>query len=154
MVSKRYEEYLEVIYDISKQKGYARVKDVSEELDLGLSTVSEMFKKLDDQNYVNYEKYSGVTLTEKGEKLAIKLTEKHQTLREFLMILGLDEDVADVEACEIEHVVKNETMDRLTTFVDFINKHEKPLWLERFRDYYETGELEECPRTVKKKKDR
>ncbi len=154
MVSKRYEEYLEVIYDISKKKGYARVKDVSEELDLGLSTVSEMFKKLDDQNYVNYEKYSGVTLTEKGEKLAIKLTEKHQTLREFLMILGLDEDVADVEACEIEHVVKNETMDRLTTFVDFINKHEKPLWLERFRDYYETGELEECPRTVKKKKDR
>lgn len=67
MVSKRYEEYLEVIYDISNQKGYARVKDVSEELDLGLSTVSEMFKKLDDQGYVNYEKYSGVTLTEKGK---------------------------------------------------------------------------------------
>ncbi len=153
MVSKRYEEYLEVIYDISNQKGYARVKDVSEELDLGLSTVSEMFKKLDDQGYVNYEKYSGVTLTEKGKKLAIKLSEKHKTLREFLIILGLDEDVADKEACEIEHVVKNETMDRLTTFVDFINKHEKPLWLERFRDYYETGELEECPRTVNKKKE-
>ncbi|HED00129.1 MAG TPA: metal-dependent transcriptional regulator [Proteobacteria bacterium] len=153
MTATRTEQYIETIYEIVKKKGYARVKDVSQVLEVGLSAVSEMFKKLDEEGYVNYEKYGGVTLTDNGEKLAIKLSEKHRTLREFLIILGIDEKMADDEACEIEHVVKRETMDRLTKFVDFIHRHENPLWLERFKEYYETGKLDECPRTIKKRKD-
>jgi len=153
MVATRTEQYIETIYGIVKKKGYARVKDVSQVLEVGLSAVSEMFKKLDEEGYVNYEKYGGVTLTDNGEKLAIKLSEKHKILREFLIILGIDEKMADDEACEIEHVVKRETMDRLTKFVDFIHRHENPLWLERFKEYYETGKLDECPRTIKKRKD-
>lgn len=153
MVATRTEQYIETIYEIVETKGYARVKDVSQTLGVGLSAVSEMFKKLDEEGYVNYEKYGGVTLTPKGEKIAIKLSEKHKVLREFLIILGLDEEMADEDACEIEHVAKRETMDRLTKFVDFIHRHENPLWLERFKEYYDTGELEECPRTIKKDKD-
>ena len=153
MVATRTEQYIETIYEIVETKGYARVKDVSQTLGVGLSAVSEMFKKLDEEASVNYEKYGGVTLTPKGEKIAIKLSEKHKVLREFLIILGLDEEMADEDACEIEHVAKRETMDRLTKFVDFIHRHENPLWLERFKEYYDTGELEECPRTIKKDKD-
>lgn len=153
MVASRREEYIEVIYEIVDQKGYARVKDVSQELGVGRSTVSEMFKKLDESGYVNYERYGGATLTDKGRKLAIKLSEKHEVLRDFLVILGLDDEVADDEACEIEHVVKHETMDRLTKFVEFIHRHENPLWLDRFKDFYETGELKECPKTIKKEED-
>ncbi len=154
MVATRTEQYLETIYAIVQKKGYARVKDVSQSLGVGLSAVSEMFKKLDEEGYVNYEKYGGVTLTDNGKKLAIKLSEKHKTLREFLIILGIDEKMADEEACEIEHVVKRETMERLTNFVDFIHRHENPLWLERFKEYYETGKLEECPRAIKKRQDK
>ena len=153
MMATRAEQYIEAIYEIVKKKGYARVKDVSQELGIGLSAVSEMFRKLSKEGYVNYEKYGGVTLTEKGEKVAIKLSEKHKVLREFFIILGIDEKVADEDACEIEHVVKHETMDRLTKFVEFIKSHKDPLWLERFKEYYETGELPECPRTIKKDKD-
>ncbi len=149
----RTEQYIETIYEIVNKKGYARVKDVSQFLGVGLSAVSEMFSKLSEEGYVNYEKYGGVTLTEKGEKIAIKLSEKHKVLREFLIILGLDEKVADEDACEIEHVVTHETMDRFTKFVDFIHRHENPLWLERFKEYYENGEFEECPRTIEKEKD-
>lgn len=153
MVTTRTEQYVETIYEIVKKKGYARVKDVSELLGVGLSAVSEMFSKLSEEGYVNYEKYGGVTLTEKGEKIAAKLSKKHKVLREFLIILGIDEEVADEDACEIEHVVKQETMDRLTKFVEFVKSHRDPLWLERFKEYYETGELSECPRTIKKDKD-
>lgn len=152
MVATRIEEYIEAIYEIVKKKGYAKVTDIASLLNVGLSAVTEMFQKLSDKGYINYEKYSGVTLTKKGEKMAVNLSEKHKVLREFLIIIGLDEKIADEDACEIEHVVKSETMDILTKFVDFINSHEDPLWLERFKTYYKTGELEECPRTIKKDK--
>ena len=153
MVTARIEQYIEAIYEIVKKKGYARVKDVSESLGVGFSAVSEMFGKLSDKGYINYEKHGGVTLTKKGEKLAINLSKKHKVLRDFFIILGIDEEVADEDACEIEHVVKQETMDRLTKFVGFVKSHKDPHWLERFKEYYETGELPECPRTIKKDKD-
>ncbi|MFP4143069.1 MAG: metal-dependent transcriptional regulator [Thermoplasmata archaeon] len=153
MIGKREEEYLEVIYDVIQEKGYAKVKDIAEILDVGLSSVTEMFQKLDDKGYINYEKYSGVTLTDRGEEIAVALSEAHKVLKDFLIILGMDEELADEDACKIEHVVRRETMERLTKFVDFIQSHEEPLWLERFKKYYETGEMEECPKTLKDKND-
>ncbi|HPR41426.1 MAG TPA: metal-dependent transcriptional regulator [Candidatus Methanofastidiosa archaeon] len=139
------EEYIEVIYEIVEKKGYARVKDVALMLDVGLSTVSEMFQKLSNEDYINYEKYSGVTLTEKGEKLAKLLERRHGTIKSFLKLLGLPEDLADKEACTLEHVMEKETIERLTCFVDFIDSIENPPWLERFKVYCATGELIECP---------
>ncbi len=142
MLGKREEEYLESIYEVVQDKGYAKVKDISDVMDVGLSSVTEMFQKLDDKGYINYKKYSGVTLTEKGEDKAVELSEKHEVLRDFFVILGVDEDIADEDACNIEHVVRPETMDRLTQFVDFIESHEELPWLDRFKEYYETGDLE------------
>lgn len=152
MLRKREEEYIEAIYDVVQEKGYAKVKDIAERLDVGLSSVTEMFQKLDEKGYIDYKKYSGVTLTEKGEDTAVELSKKHEVLKEFFIIIGLDEELADEDACKIEHVVRRETMERLTKFVDFIQSHEEPLWLERFKKYYETGDLEECPRTLKEEK--
>ncbi|MBS3781297.1 MAG: metal-dependent transcriptional regulator [Candidatus Thermoplasmatota archaeon] len=151
MLGKREEEYIEAIYDVIQEKGYAKVKDISEKLGVGLSSVTEMFQKLDNKDYIDYEKYSGVTLTDKGEEKAIELSETHKVLKDFLIILGMDEELADEDACKIEHEVRRETMERLTKFVDFIQSHERPLWLKRFKKYYETGEMEECPKTLKDK---
>ncbi len=133
----RTEEYLEAIYEIVEEKGAANVTDVARLLDVSLSTVSEMFGKLSCQGYVNYEKYHGVTFTKKGEKIAIELTKTHKVLKSFFIILGIRERIADEDACKIEHVVNNETMERLTKFVDFIRKDENSLFLERFRVYCE-----------------
>jgi len=150
MIKKRMEEYIETIYEIAKRKGYARVKDVSQHFNIGSSAVSEMFRKLNEEGYVKYERYGVATLTAKGKKIAIALEKKHRALREFFIILGLDEKMADENACVIEHVIDPEIMDRLAKFVDFIKSHRDPRWLERFKTYYETGELPECPRTIKK----
>lgn len=142
MIGKREEEYLEAIYSVVEDKGYAKVTDVANELDVGLSAVTEMFQRLDDKGYIDYTKYSGVTLTSEGEKIAFNLCEKHAVLRDFFTILGLDEEVADEDACKIEHIVKPETLELLNNFVDFIQEYEEPPWLEDFREYCETGELE------------
>ncbi len=150
---KRVEEYIETIYKIVKEKGYARVKDVSGYLGIGASATSEMIQKMSEEGYVNYERYGPVTLTSKGKKIAVDLDKRHRALREFFTILGLDEKVADENACVIEHVIDPDVMNRLAKFVDFIKAHRDPKWLKRFKTYYETGKLEECPQTIKKDKD-
>lgn len=141
MVNRREEEYIEAIYKIEKKKGYARVSDISKEMGVGLSATSEMFKKLGEKGYINYERYGVATLTKEGEKLARNLEKKHKAIRDFFIILGLDRKIADESACKMEHMIHPEVMERIAKFVDFIKTYEKPVWIERFRKYCETGEI-------------
>ena len=141
----RWEQYIETIDDVQREKGYAKVKDVALALDVGLPTVTEMFGKLDEAGLINYQKWSGVTLTDAGQEMADELRAKHKTLREFLTILGVPVEVADVDACAMEHNVSGETLDRLTRFVDFVHVPEDgPVWLHHFREFYETGQIPAC----------
>lgn len=147
MTTVRWEQYIETIDQIQREKGYAKVRDVALSLEVGQPTVTEMFSKLGEAGLVNYEKWSGVTLTEDGQSLADELAEKHDTLKEFLTILGVPVDVADADACVMEHSVSSETLDRLTSFVRFVNLPEDgPIWLLHFREFFETGEHPACAR--------
>lgn len=145
MTTERTEDYLEALDIIIEKKGYAQVKDVTKFLGVGASSVTEMFQKLGDAGYINYEKYSGVTLTSKGKNIAKKTRKKHDTLKKFLLIIGIDEKIANEDACKIEHIVNPKTMDRLTKFVEFVKRFEdSPKWLDHFKHFYETGEYIEC----------
>lgn len=147
MVTERTEDYLEALYFIIKKKGYAKVKDISTYFEISPSSVTEMFQKLERQGYINYEKYGGATLTKDGENIAKTTQKKHDTLLNFLKIFDIPEDIANEDACHIEHVVHKKTMLRLTQFVEFIDKYEtKPRWLEHFQQYYTTGSMPECDR--------
>lgn len=151
MTTVRAEDYLEAIDTIVRRKGYAKVKDVARILDVGLSSVTGMFQKLSDEGFVNYEKYSGVTLTPKGKRIANELKEKHNTLKEFFLMLGISDEIADEDACKIEHAVNTKTMERLTKFVEFVrDAPEHPIWLKHFKHFYETGERLKCERREKK----
>ncbi|HID71718.1 MAG TPA: metal-dependent transcriptional regulator [Thermoplasmata archaeon] len=142
MVTKRKEDYLEAIDEVVKKKGFAKVVDISRTLGIGFSSVSEMFQKLAEEGYLIYEKYKGVTLTERGKKVAKETQNRHDTLRSFLVILGVDEEVANEDACKIEHVVHRQTMEKLERFVSFVQQFEKfPIWLEYFKHYLKTGEF-------------
>ena len=150
MPSERTEDYLEALAFVIDEKGFAKVKDISEYLSVSPSSVTEMFQKLKQQKYINYEKYRGVTLTKKGHRIAVKTKKKHETLREFLCILGVPEHIANEDACRIEHVVNSETMKRLTTFVEFVEDFEEsPRWLKHFKHYYTTGKHFSCEKFKK-----
>lgn len=151
MPSERTEDYLEALAKIIDEKGFAKVKDISDELSISPSSVTEMFQKLKEQGFINYEKYRGVTLTKKGLDIAMRTKKRHETLREFLCILGIPESIANEDACRIEHVVNNETMKRLTKFVDFVQDFEEsPRWLNHFKHYYTTGKHFTCKKFSKK----
>jgi DtxR family transcriptional regulator, Mn-dependent transcriptional regulator len=139
MVTERKEDYLEAIHSIILQKGYAKVKDVADMLHVAPSSVTEMFIKLQKQDLIFYERYSGVTLTQRGKTVAIKTQQKHDTLVQFLQIIGVPYDIANQDACRIEHVVNKETMKRLRNFVEFAQQtKEIPQWLQGFKDYSES----------------
>ncbi|MGB3908548.1 MAG: metal-dependent transcriptional regulator [Methanomethylovorans sp.] len=145
MITERTEDYLKAIEKIIEKKGYAQVKDVSRELDLSSPSVTGMFKKLAKMGYINYEKYGGVTLTAEGEKIAKKTMEKHSTIRDFLLIIGLGEAIANHDACRIEHILTPQTFDRLTKFVEYMNfNQELSLCLDHFKYFYETGKNIDC----------
>ncbi len=141
------EDYLEAIYSIIKEKGYVRVKDIAEELGVRPPSVSEMLAKLRDKELVKYEKYSGTTLTKRGEKIGRSIKTRHNTLKRLLQIILVPEDIAEKNACDMEHHLDPKTIEQLTKFVQFVERAPpNPKWLEHFEIYCKTGDVPECDR--------
>lgn len=70
MTTRNIEDYLEAIWDLQKNKGYIKVKDIADKLEVTRPSVSEMIKKLSENEYIIYEKYGGIIFTGRGKKLA------------------------------------------------------------------------------------
>lgn len=140
MLSRKAEDYLEAILNITDDKGYARIKDVAVSLDLRPPSVTEMVQKLDRLGYVVYRRYEGVTLTEKGRKIALVIKDRHQTLKAFLEIINIPGEIADKDACTMEHELNDITTKQIKNFVKFVETApDSSQWLERFEMFCSTG---------------
>jgi len=128
----RVEDYLEVVYDLIQEKGYARSSDIAERLVVKLPSVTRMLRKLSDMGLIVYERYRGLTLTDKGKEIARFIQRKHVTIVRFLRILGIEEKTAKLDAEGIEHHVHKVTLNRIEHFVNFVSKH--PSWFKTFED--------------------
>ena len=122
MRKKTIEDYVELIYDLEKNGKRVHTNDVAQALKINPASVTEVFQKLSKEGYLNYEKYSGATLTKKGKKVAVTTKKRHDKLIEFLMILGVKRDVAEMDACEMEHILHQSTMQKV---IDFVEKRKK-----------------------------
>lgn len=139
MILKTIEDYLEAIYKLIKKKGYARTIDIAASLNVRSPSVTEMVQKLDRDGFVVYEKHRGIILTEKGEELAKSVIKRHDILVEFLKILGIEEEIAESDACSIEHYLHPTTMERLSKFVEFLQDVPgNTKWLEHLEHYLKT----------------
>lgn len=105
------EDYLEVIYELIKKKGYATQTDISESLNVSLPSVSKMLQRLDESKYLKYEKYRGINLTEIGIEVAENIHEKHGLLS------GVEEYIANIDAEGIEHHLHPQTLKKLREFI-------------------------------------
>jgi Mn-dependent DtxR family transcriptional regulator len=113
------EDYIEQIYKLIEEKGYARVSDIAEALSVHPSSVTKMVQKLDKDGYLVYEKYRGLVLTSKGRKIGKRLVYRHELLEQMLKIIGVkDENIYnDVEG--IEHHLSWDSIDRIGDLVQF-----------------------------------
>jgi Mn-dependent DtxR family transcriptional regulator len=117
------EDYLERIYILIEEKGYARVSDIADALEVHPSSVTKMVQKLDAQEYLIYEKYRGLILTSKGKKIGKRLVYRHDLLEEFMRIIGVNEDgiYEDVEG--IEHHLSWDAIDRIGDLVQYFDEN-------------------------------
>lgn len=140
MLSRKAEDYLEAILNITERKGHTRTKDIVLALDIKPPSVVEMLKRLDDLALVEYRKYEGVKLTPKGRAIAGVVKDRHDTVRAFLEIIKVPEKTANKDACIIEHELEPETIGQLKNFVQFVKSApDYPQWLEHFETFCETG---------------
>lgn len=139
MRKKSLEDYLEVIYKLKTEKGCARISDISSSLKVKKPSVTEMVQKLSKEGFVIYKPYQNVELTTKGERLAKAVLYRHNLLINFLKIIGIDEEIAEEDACKIEHSLHPETVKRLAKFVEFVQKAPKNLRLKHHKYFYNTG---------------
>lgn len=116
------EDYIEQIYILIEEKGYARVSDIAENLSVHPSSVTKMVQKLDKDEYLVYEKYRGLVLTQKGKKIGKRLVYRHDLLEQFLRVIGVKEEhiYEDVEG--IEHHLSWESIDRIVELVQYFEE--------------------------------
>ncbi|MBU8594783.1 transcriptional regulator MntR [Shouchella clausii] len=118
------EDYLERIYMLIEEKGYARVSDIAEALEVHPSSVTKMVQKLDKSDYLVYERYRGLVLTAKGNKIGKRLVYRHELLEDFMKIIGVDDThiYKDVEG--IEHHISWDAIDRIGDLVQYFQENQ------------------------------
>lgn len=118
------EDYLKSIYILSITKREVRVSDIANYMRVRLPSVSEALKRLKDKGLVVYDRYSSISLTSKGYEIARNIVRRHQIILYFLQnILGLPPDIANKEACVLEHFISDETIRRLSIFIEAFTKY-------------------------------
>src|SRR5699024_11951175 len=116
------EDYIEQIYNLIDFKGYARVSDIAEGLDVHPSSVTKMVQKLDKDGFLIYEKYRGLILTDHGHKIGKRLVFRHDLLEDFLEIIGVDEHKIYDDVEGIEHHLSWTSIDRISDLVQYFNE--------------------------------
>ena len=140
MISPSLEDYLEVILDLNDRNELVRVTDLAEKLSVAKSSVNQAVTKLTDLNLLRHEKYGPLELTQQGAEEAQKIRERHKILKHFFInVLGVEQRIAEEDACHIEHFISPVTMERLIVF------------LAKVIEPYNDQDTTECKTTKNKK---
>lgn len=135
-ITRSVEDYLEVMYSLEQEQGSIRVKDVAQSLGVKPPSVVEAVKKLSQMDMVSYERYGAIKLKDEGLRIAEIVSCRHQLLKDFLILLGVNGEVAEKDACSMEHVMDVSTLSKFKKFVEFAdvypNAHD---FMEEFREY-------------------
>ena len=116
-MTKSLEDYIEVVYVLIHEKNRARVRDIATALKVMMPSVVKGISELKKLELVTQEPYGDVELTAKGRRIATMILNRHNKIREFLMLLGVSKRIADKDACQMEHILSVETMDRIRDFL-------------------------------------
>ncbi|MGC9454000.1 MAG: metal-dependent transcriptional regulator [Phycisphaerae bacterium] len=147
-LSAAMEDYLEAVLVLVRQGRVARVSDIAKRLGVGKSSVTAALKALGERKLVHHDPYQTVTLTDRGRELAEEISRRHHVLRRFFAdVLGLSGDVADSNACRVEHALDRDVLERLRLLAEFIERCPRAGrdWIESFLHYCSVGlEREHC----------
>lgn len=107
------ENYLETILMIKNKKGMVRSIDIANELEFSKPSVSVAMKNLRENGYIDVDANGYITLLESGKEIADRMYERHTTLSNWLISLGVNEKTAVEDACRIEHIISSESFEAI-----------------------------------------
>ena len=110
------EMYLETILTLTERKGHVRSIDVSEYMGYSKPSVSRAVGILKADGYLEVGEDGSLILTESGKAVAMKIYERHRVISGFLTKLGVCPEIASADACKIEHVISDETFEKIKNF--------------------------------------
>ena len=111
------ENYLETILMIKNKKGAVRSIDIANELEFSKPSVSVAMKNLRANGYIDVDENGYITLLESGQEIAEKMYERHTTLSNWLISLGVNEKIAVEDACKIEHIISTESFEAIKKII-------------------------------------
>ena len=112
-IGKSAEDYLESMLILKEKNGYIRSVDISDFLGVTKPSVSAAMKHLREDGYIEMNRSGFITITEKGLEIADKIYDRHKKLTDFFVALGVSYDVAESDACKIEHDISDETFEAI-----------------------------------------
>ena len=112
------EMYLENILVLQNTIGRVRSIDVAHRTGYSKPSVSRAVKLLNRDGCIEIDGGGYITLTEKGSEIAAKILARHKLISEFFVSIGISEETAAEDACRIEHVISDETFEKLKALVD------------------------------------
>lgn len=117
------ENYLEAIYELSEQGSGARVSDISQRLGVTKASTNSAMATLAQKGLIINEKYKEIYLTPEGLKVAKNTSMKHNIIQKFLInILKIESSIAQEDACAIEHVISDESVEAMEEYIKENNK--------------------------------
>ncbi len=111
------EDYLETILVLLNRNGEVRSIDIAAEMDYSKPSVSVAMKNLRERECISVDKNGYITLTEKGRAIAERVYERHLLFTEWLVSMGVPEDIAAEDACRIEHCLSTESFEAIKRHV-------------------------------------
>ncbi|MCG8499377.1 MAG: metal-dependent transcriptional regulator [Firmicutes bacterium] len=112
------ENYLEAIYELSREGTGARVSDIADRLGVTKASTHSAISTLSEKGLIIREKYREVFLSPAGLKLAESTSKKHKVIQRFFTeVLKIDPHIADKDACAIEHVISNDSIYAIQQFL-------------------------------------
>ena len=116
-VSESKENYLETILILHNRNGEVRSVDVAAELEFSKPSVSVAMKNLREDNCIKVDDNGYITLTKRGREIAERVYERHLLFTDWLVSLGVPEDIAAEDACRIEHDISAESFEAIKNYI-------------------------------------
>lgn len=121
-IGKSAEDYLESMIILREKNGYVRSIDIAGFLGVTKPSVSNAMKRLREEGYIGMDRSGLITVTEKGMEIAEKIYTRHKKLTDFFISIGVTPDVAEEDACRIEHDLSDETFDAICSHIEKLDK--------------------------------
>ena len=118
IIGESAENYLETIYILNKKKNAVRSVDIATELGYSKPSVCVAMRNLREKGFIETDGDGLITLTVKGKEVAERIFQRHETITGWLMRIGVSSEQAAIDACRIEHVISQESFDRLREYED------------------------------------